>query len=79
MANGQQHNSADDGPEHLTAREREVLILIAEGLSTKQIAKHLSISFKTAVSHRSNIMVKLDVHNAVGLTRYAIRNGLIEP
>ena len=65
--------------ESLTRRETEVLKLIAEGLSSKQIASKLGISFKTVVSHRSRIMDKLDIHEIVGLVRYAIRKTLIEP
>ena len=63
----------------LTAREREVVQLVAEGKTTKEIASILGISVKTADSHRSNIMEKLDVHEAAGLVRYAIRQGLIQP
>lgn len=61
---------------HLGAREREVLRLVAEGLSTPQIAKTLQIAATTVETHRRNIMAKLDVHNVVELTRYAIRVGL---
>lgn len=57
-------------------REREVLQLLAEGLSTPKIAKHLNISPNTVETHRRNIMQKLDIHNIVELTRYAIREGL---
>jgi DNA-binding NarL/FixJ family response regulator len=61
----------------LTAREREVLKLIAEGKQTKEIAVELSVSIKTVDTHRQRIMKKLDMHSAVELTRYAIREGLI--
>jgi DNA-binding NarL/FixJ family response regulator len=61
----------------LTLREREVLQLIAEGQRTKQIAVKLGISVKTAESHRTRIMTKLDVHETANLVRYAIRRGLI--
>jgi len=61
----------------LTPREIEVLKLIAAGLSTKQIAASLGISFKTASCHRSRLMDKLGIHEIAGLTRYAIRNGYI--
>lgn len=64
--------------DQLTARERETLQLIAEGLSTKQIAKKLSISVKTAENHRTNLMRKLDLHNAAAITRYAFDIGLVE-
>jgi DNA-binding NarL/FixJ family response regulator len=63
----------------LTLREREVLQLIAEGQKTKQIAARLGISIKTAESHRTRLMKKLDVHDTAGLVRYAIRRGLINP
>jgi two-component system response regulator NreC len=60
----------------LSAREREVLQLIAEGWSTKQIAAHLYVSIKTIETHRRQIMKKLDLHNIAELTKYAIREGL---
>jgi DNA-binding NarL/FixJ family response regulator len=61
----------------LTPREREVLQLIAEGKSNKQISQDLGMSVKTVDSHRRNLMVKLDIHETAGLVRYAIRTGLI--
>jgi len=60
----------------LSAREREVLQLIAEGWSTKQIASHLYVSIKTIETHRRQIMKKLDLHNIADLTKYALREGL---
>jgi len=63
----------------LTPREREVLQLIAEGKSNKQISQDLGMSVKTVDSHRRNLMVKLDIHETAGLVRYAIRTGLISP
>lgn len=60
----------------LTPREREVLQLIAEGNTTKQIAKILGVSVKTIDTHRQQIMQKLDIHNVAELTRYAIKEGL---
>jgi DNA-binding NarL/FixJ family response regulator len=72
---GRREMSADP----LTPREREVLQLIAEGNSTKQVAAILGISPKTAESHRARIMKKLDVHEVAGLVRYAIRRGLVSP
>ena len=60
-----------------TPRELEVLKLIAAGLSTKQIALSLGVSFKTASCHRSRLMDKLGIHDIAGLTRYAIRKGYI--
>lgn len=61
----------------LTHREREVLKLVAEGKSNKEIAAYLYLSVKTVEKHRSNLMTKLDVHNAAGLTAYAIERGLL--
>jgi two-component system response regulator NreC len=60
----------------LTAREREVLQLMAEGKSTKQIADRLHVSVKTVETHRQQIMSKLDMHSVAELTKYAIREGL---
>jgi two-component system, NarL family, response regulator NreC len=74
------------GPEHrsitphdrLTPREREVLQLAAEGLTTREIAGKLVVSTKTAEHHRASAMAKLDIHNQTELVKYAIRTGLIE-
>jgi len=63
----------------LTAREREVLQLIAEGRTTKEIGSVLGISVKTAETHRSRVMDKLEIRDTAGLVRYAIRMGLISP
>jgi DNA-binding CsgD family transcriptional regulator len=65
-------------PPHLTAREREVLILVAEGLANKEVAVRLGISIKTVEKHREHLMNKLDIHNTAGLTRYAIGAGIVE-
>ena len=65
--------------EPLTARERQVLQLVAEGKTTKAIAAMLGITFKTVESHRNRIMKKLDIHQTAGLVRYAIRRGLLRP
>ena len=62
----------------LSAREREVLQLVAEGKTTKEIAALLAVSAKTVESHRTRVMRKLDVHETASLVRYAIRLGLIE-
>jgi len=70
---------APSGVALLSDREREVLQLIAEGLSSKEIAAMLGISLKTVDSHRSNLMEKLDIHKISGLVRFAIRAGLVEP
>jgi PAS domain S-box-containing protein len=63
----------------LTERERQVLVLIAEGKSTKEAAATLGISYKTADSHRSRILEKLGVHETASMVRYAIRAGLVAP
>jgi len=60
----------------LTPREREVLQLLAEGKSTKQIASHLNVSVKTVETHRRQVMEKLDIHSVAELTKYAVREGL---
>lgn len=62
----------------LTSREREILQLLAEGKSSKEVAAVLGISVKTAETHRANIMRKLQVHSVSELVRYAIKNGIIE-
>jgi DNA-binding NarL/FixJ family response regulator len=62
----------------LSDRERQVLQLVAEGKTTKEIATLLGISVNTAESHRSNLMDKLDIHDTAGLVRYAIHNGIIQ-
>ena len=66
------------GYDALTLREQEVLVMLAEGLSSKQIADKLFISPKTAENHRSSIMRKLGLHSAIDLARYAARIGLID-
>lgn len=65
--------------DHLTSREKQVLQLIAEGKTTKQIGTVLGVSSKTAESHRSRLMSKLNIHETAGLVRYAIRHGLVQP
>lgn len=71
---GKSHVDADP----LTPRERQILQLVAEGKTTKEIATLLNVSFKTAESHRNRIMKKLDIHNVTGLVHYAIRSGLMQ-
>jgi DNA-binding NarL/FixJ family response regulator len=63
---------------HLSSREVEVLQLIAEGKPNKQVATELGVSFKTVDKHRQHLMAKLNIHDVAGLTRYAIRAGIIE-
>ena len=67
------------GASPLSARERQVLQLIAEGKTTKEVAGVLFISHKTVESHRQRIMSKLDIHETASLVRYAIRSGLVQP
>ena len=76
-----QHADGDDPAQDdpLTARELEVVKLIAEGYSGRQIAETLVISEKTVERHRANILEKLDLRGRVELARYAIRRGLVEP
>lgn len=64
--------------EALSPRQREVLLLIAQGRTTKQIAQELAISVKTVETHRSQLMERLDIHDVAGLVRYAILVGLID-
>ena len=69
----------DSFPERpLSDRERQVLQLVAEGKTNKEIASLLGISVNTAESHRTNLMEKLDIHDTAGLVRYALRNGVIQ-
>lgn len=63
----------------LSPRQREVLQLIAEGLSTKEIAQRLDLSVKTVESHRTLLMKQLGIHEVTGLVRYALRKGIIAP
>jgi DNA-binding NarL/FixJ family response regulator len=65
--------------EQLTPRQREVLQLIAEGLTTKEIATILKVAIKTVETHRTQMMERLNIHDIAGLVRYAIRVGLIRP
>ncbi|MBZ5532654.1 MAG: response regulator transcription factor [Acidobacteriia bacterium] len=69
---------ADLPEKPISDRERQVLQLVAEGKTTKEVATLLGISVKTAESHRSNMMEKLDIHDTAGLVRYAIRKGIIQ-
>jgi DNA-binding NarL/FixJ family response regulator len=63
----------------LTPRQREILQLIAEGYSTKEIAQKLEVSFNTVAVHRANLMDRLDIHDLAGLVRYAIQEGIVHP
>lgn len=71
-------NKTELSSEPLSPRERQVLQLIAEGKTTKEVAGVLNISVKTAETHRTRIMEKLDIHETAGLVRYAIRRGLVQ-
>jgi DNA-binding NarL/FixJ family response regulator len=64
--------------EVLTAREREVIQLLAEGKTSKEVAVMLNLSVKTAETHRTNLMRKLGLHSVADLTRYAVRNGIVQ-
>jgi len=71
-------STGEQGPiEELTARQREILQLIAEGKNTKEIAGMLEISVKTVEAHRLQLMARVDIHDVPGLVRYAIRSGLV--
>jgi DNA-binding NarL/FixJ family response regulator len=66
-------------PDGLTPRQREILQLVAEGKSTKEVAQFLNLSVKTVEAHRGQIMERLEIHDLAGLVRYAIRTGLVSP
>jgi DNA-binding NarL/FixJ family response regulator len=71
--------SEETSGERLTTREREVVQLVAEGKTTKEIAQILGISEKTIETHRTNVLRRLRLRSAIDLVRYAIRNHIIEP
>jgi DNA-binding NarL/FixJ family response regulator len=72
--------TSEAGPfQVLTPKQREVLQLLAEGHTTSEIAQILSVSVKTAETHRTRLMKRLDIHDVAGLVRYAVRTGLISP
>ena len=73
MQAGEESESYDG----LTEREREILKMIAEGKSNKEISEMLSLSLRTVQAHRANLMAKLHMHDRTELVRYAIRKGLI--
>jgi DNA-binding NarL/FixJ family response regulator len=73
------HDDTDpSGQRVLTPREREVIQLVAEGKTTKEIASALNLSVKTAETHRTNLMRKLNLHSVADLTLYAVRNGIVQ-
>jgi len=67
------------GNELLTPRQREILELVAEGCTTRDIAKRLCVSLRTVETHRAQLMERLNIHDVAGLTRFAIRSGLVDP
>ena len=67
------------GIDRLTARQRQILQLVAEGYSTREIAERLFLSVKTVETHRAQIMQRLEIHDVAGLVRFAIRHGLLPP
>jgi DNA-binding NarL/FixJ family response regulator len=83
LTNFNEGKSRTEPPEtmrdRLTSREREIVQLLAEGKSSKEVASSLNISVKTAETHRANIMRKLQLHTVSELVRYAVRNQIIEP
>ena len=68
----------DEAVAVLTSREREVIQLLAEGKTSKEVAVALRLSVKTAETHRTNLMRKLGLHSVADLTRYAVRNGIVQ-
>jgi DNA-binding NarL/FixJ family response regulator len=79
VAGGNTHggNELQSSAVQLTPRQTEVLRLVVEGLSSKEIARRLNVSVKTVDSHRTGMMKQLDIHEVTGLVRYAMRTGLI--
>jgi len=75
---GQEEREQDPASDVLTSREREVIQLLAEGKTSKEVAVTLNLSVKTAETHRTNLMRKLGLHSVADLTRYAVRNGIVQ-
>lgn len=67
------------GNELLTPRQREILQLVAEGCTTRDISERLCVSLRTVETHRAQLMERLNIHDVAGLTRFAIRSGLVDP
>jgi DNA-binding NarL/FixJ family response regulator len=78
LAEGERYPSGEPFPTRMTPRERQIIQLVAEARSTKQIAFQLGIGAKTVEAHRTHIMKKLGLHSASELVRYAISNGIVE-
>jgi DNA-binding NarL/FixJ family response regulator len=74
---GEEPNADKAGP--LTRREKEILALVAQGLTNQEIGKKLFISHRTVDTHRTNIMQKLDIHDVANLVRYAVQHGIVSP
>ena len=70
-------SGSHEAPQRLTARQREVLQLVAEGRSAKEVAAKLGVSVRTAEAHKANVMTALELRSTAELVQYAIRNGLI--
>ena len=79
LRHGDRPEAAEITRSRLTAREREIVQLLAEGKSNKEVAQTLNISIKTAETHRTNIMNKLDLRSITELVRYAVRNHIVAP
>jgi DNA-binding NarL/FixJ family response regulator len=79
LQRAQGHQEASEPGERLSVREREIVQLIAEGKSNKEVAEALGISIRTAETHRASILRKLNLDSVASLVRYAIRNKLIDP
>jgi DNA-binding NarL/FixJ family response regulator len=77
-SNGDGNGNGHSGRHLLTPREREVIQLLAEGKTTKEVAVTLDLSVKTAETHRTNLMRKLDLHSVADLTLYAVRNSIVQ-
>ena len=69
----------DVDPTRLTPRQRLVLVLVADGLTTKEISKKLGLNERTVDGHRWRLMRRLGIHTVAGLTRYAVRHGIVDP
>ena len=76
--NGHEERQQNPASDVLTSREREVIQLLAEGKTSKEVAVALNLSVKTAETHRTNLMRKLGLHSVADLTRYAVRNGIVQ-
>jgi DNA-binding NarL/FixJ family response regulator len=75
---GHEERAQNPAGDVLTSREREVIQLLAEGKTSKEVAVALNLSVKTAETHRTNLMRKLGLHSVADLTRYAVRNGIVQ-